>query len=59
MKVDDFMTAKHFYMLAFWIGLFIPTRAFLQVVGSRYFDSHTPDVPRVRTGFKVFFFWWC
>lgn len=57
MKVGDFMTAKCFYMLAFWIGLFIPTGEFLPVMGSRYLDSHTPDVPRVRTGFEVFFFW--
>lgn len=56
MKVGDFMSAKCLYMLTSWIGMFIPTWEFLQVVGSRYMDSHVLSVPRVRTGFGVFFF---
>lgn len=56
MKVGDFTSAKYLYMLSFWTAMFIPTTEFLQTVGSRYLDSYTPDVPRVRTGFGLFFF---
>lgn len=55
MKAGDFMSAKYLYVLAFWIGMLIPTREFLQVVGSRYLDSHVPSVPRVRAGLGGFF----
>lgn len=56
MKVGDFMSAKYHYVLAFWIGMFTPTREFLQVLENRYLYSHVPCVPRVRRGFGVFLF---
>jgi len=54
--VGVFMRAKYLCMLAFWIGMFIATMEILQIVGSRYLDSHIPGVPRVGTGLGFFFF---
>lgn len=56
MKVGDFMSAKYLNMLLFWTKMLISTTEFLHAVGSRYLDSYTPDVPRVRKGFGIFFF---
>lgn len=50
MKESDFMSAKYLYILAFEIGMFIPTGEILQVVGSRYLPSQIPSVSRVMTG---------
>lgn len=54
MKVGDFMSAKYPYMLPFQTAMFISTKEFLQ--GSGFLDSYTPDVPRIRKSFGIFFF---